>query len=55
MKPEELDNHRLVNGIVRERLVKETGQPELQIIQLVQFFKQSLILATWLKARYNIV
>lgn len=51
MKEEELDNPDLVNGIVRERLARVSGRPPQEVAKLMFFYKQSLVVATWLNKK----
>ena len=53
MTDEEID-HPLekLNGTARERISRSTGKSTDDVTRLLFFFKQSLIVSTWLQERY---
>jgi signal recognition particle GTPase len=51
MTDTELDNYELVNGIVRERLARVSGRPPQEVAKLIFFYKQSLVVSTWLNKK----
>jgi signal recognition particle GTPase len=51
MTDAELDNPELINGKSRERISKASGKSEDDVSRLVFFYKQSLIVATWLQQK----
>lgn len=56
MTDEEID-HPLekLNGTARERISRTTGKSTDDVTRLLFFFKQSLIVSTWLQERYNVM
>ena len=56
MTDEEID-HPLekLNGTARERISRTTGKSTDDVTRLLFFFKQSLIVSTWLQERYVVM
>jgi hypothetical protein len=51
MTPAELDNPDLVNGQARLRIAVAAGKPVEDVSRLLFFYRQSLIVCTWLKMK----
>ena len=51
MTDAELDNPEKINGPSRERIARATGRSVDDIVRLVYFYKQSLIICTWLQMK----
>jgi signal recognition particle GTPase len=51
MKDEELDDHTLIKAASRDRIVNETNESAETISKLLVYFKQTLILASWLRLK----
>ena len=51
MTEAELDNPEKINGPARERIARTTGRSVDDVVRLVYFFKQSLIICTWLQLK----
>lgn len=47
----ELDNPEKINGPARERIARAAGRSVDDVVRLVYFFKQSLIICTWLQLK----
>ena len=47
----ELDNPEKINGPARERIARAAGRTVDDVVRLVYFFKQSLIICTWLQLK----
>ena len=51
MSSEELDNPGLIKGPQRERIAQSTGKPVDEVQRLLFFYKQSVVIATWLQIK----
>ena len=51
MTDDELDNPEKINGAARERIARSAGKSADDVVRLVYFYKQSLIICTWLQLK----
>eukprot|EP01035_Chromulina_nebulosa_P019429 gene19429-25307_t len=51
MTPLELDNTELINGIAIERISKQSNQPVDVVGKMIYFYKQTLMIHTWLRLK----
>ena len=51
--PAELDNPALIKGPQRDRIATSTGKPLDEVQKLMFYYKQSVVIATWLQMKKN--
>lgn len=51
MTDSELDSPETINGVARQRISAKSGHPTDDVARMLYFFKQSLVMHTWLEVK----